>query len=88
MLLMYMQLELLAGSKRDGVAKGAYIVTEPEGGEPNICLVATGSEMSLAQEVAKLLDQPNLRVRVVSMPCMENFKVQSGTSSLPLSGRV
>jgi transketolase len=76
--------ELLAGSKREGVEKGAYVVTEPEGGDPNIILVATGSEMSLAQQVAKQLDGINLRARVVSMPCMENFKRQSRAFCSPL----
>jgi len=66
----------LPGTSIDGVFKGGYVVQkEAEGGAPDIVLVATGSEVPLCIEAAKLLD--GLRVRVVSLPCWELFEEQS-----------
>ena len=56
------------------VSKGAYPVFECDG-LPEIVILATGSEVSLAIEVAKKLN--NKRVRVVSMPCWELYEQQS-----------
>lgn len=56
------------------VRKGAYIIKDCEAA-PQIILIATGSEVSLALEAAKLL--VNKKVRVISMPCMEIFGEQS-----------
>jgi transketolase len=53
--------------------RGAYIVYEPE--EINLILIATGSEVSLAVEVAKEMNN----IRVVSMPCCELFDIQDFT---------
>ncbi|MBC8215698.1 MAG: transketolase [Candidatus Marinimicrobia bacterium] len=56
-----------------GVRKGAYSVLDCDG-NPEIVMVATGSEVSLAMDVAeKMTDK---RVRVVSMPSMEIFDAQ------------
>jgi transketolase len=56
--------------------KGGYVVY---GGDkkPNLILMASGSEVSLAIEAAKILEQEGKAVRVVSMPCMELFDAQS-----------
>lgn len=59
-----------------GVAKGAYIVHK-EKSTPDFCLIATGSELSLALDVARVLEKRDKAVRVVSMPCMEHFEKQS-----------
>ncbi|MCR9159905.1 MAG: transketolase [Nannocystaceae bacterium] len=68
---------VLEGSKRD-VSKGAYVVHEPAGeGELHGILVATGSEVSLAVEVAGRLEAQGKRTRVVSMPCWKAFEAQS-----------
>jgi transketolase len=56
------------------VAKGAYSVMDCDG-NPEIVILATGSEVSLALEVAKKLDDK--KIRVVSMPCWELFDLQS-----------
>ncbi len=56
-----------------GVRKGAYSVLDCDG-NPEIVLVATGSEVSLAMEVAEKMKDK--RVRVVSMPSMEIFDAQ------------
>ncbi len=68
---------VLEGSQRD-VSKGAYVVHEPSGdGELHGILVATGSEVSLAVEVAGRLEAQGKRTRVVSMPCWKAFDAQS-----------
>ncbi len=55
----------------DGVTRGAYVLAEAEGGAPELVLLATGSEVSLALAVrAKLLERGR-RARVVSMPSWE-----------------
>ncbi|GAB3638062.1 transketolase [Hymenobacter arcticus] len=64
------------GSAREGVAKGAYILSEANGGQPNIILIATGSEVALAMEAQKVLEQDGTPTRVVSMPSWELFEHQ------------
>jgi transketolase len=56
----------------DGVARGAYVVHDPDD-TPELILIATGSEVALAVDAAKQLDIPT---RVVSMPCWELFEEQ------------
>jgi transketolase len=56
------------------VSKGAYVVLDCKG-NPEIILLATGSEVSLAVEVANKLERK--KVRVISMPCWEIFNLQS-----------
>ncbi len=58
----------------DGVRRGAYVVKDCDN-QPEIILIATGSEVSLATEVAELLNDK--RVRVISMPSWELFEQQS-----------
>jgi transketolase len=55
----------------DAIERGAYVLRDAEGGDPELILIGTGSEVSLCLEAADLLD--GVRVRVVSMPCMETF---------------
>jgi transketolase len=55
----------------DAIELGAYVLRDAEGGEPELILIGTGSEVSLCLEAAELLD--GVRVRVVSMPCMDTF---------------
>jgi transketolase len=62
----------------EGTAKGGYIIHEPED-DPAGCLIATGSEVSLAFEAASLLQEQGLPIRVVSIPCMELFLDQDPT---------
>jgi transketolase len=58
-----------------GVEKGAYVLWES--GEPDLILLATGSEVSLALEAGRKLAADNGNgVRVVSMPCWELFEQQ------------
>lgn len=58
-----------------GLAKGAYIIREA-GGQPDLVILATGSEVSLAIDAAEQLDADGLKVQVVSMPCWELFDEQ------------
>ncbi|HEX9590557.1 MAG TPA: transketolase [Bradyrhizobium sp.] len=58
------------------VALGAYVVIEPAGGR-DVTLIATGSEVSIALEAAKLLAKDNVRAAVVSAPCFDLFRNQS-----------
>lgn len=70
---------LLAGSSRTNVAKGAYPILDPPGGAaPTLTLIATGSEVSRAVDVANLLAAApfSIPTRVVSMPCQELFDAQ------------
>ncbi|HKG51583.1 MAG TPA: transketolase [Actinomycetales bacterium] len=60
----------------EGVAKGGYVLAEAEGGDPQVVLVATGSEVQLAVEAREKLQADGIRARVVSMPCREWFAAQ------------
>jgi transketolase len=55
----------------DAIERGAYVLRDAEGGDPELILIGTGSEVSLCLEAADALD--GVRVRVVSMPCMDTF---------------
>lgn len=59
-----------------GVGRGGYIIKK-EQRTPNYTLLATGSEVSLAMNVAESLEKLGKSVRVVSMPCWELFDAQS-----------
>ena len=78
-------LELEMDSIVDGVSKGAYSVMDCE--NPELVFLATGSEVSLAIDVAKSMNDK--RIRIVSMPCWEIFERQSDeykTSLIPDRG--
>jgi transketolase len=61
----------------DGVRRGAYVLLEPEGSAaPDCILIATGSEVPVAVEAARLLQAGQIRARVVSMPSWELFAAQ------------
>ena len=57
--------------------KGAYILKDAEDKKPDIILMATGSEVELIYEGAKVLEEKGIKVRVVSMPSLELFEKQS-----------
>lgn len=57
------------------IARGGYILKNCEG-EPELILIATGSEVSLAVEAADKLTAQGRKVRVVSMPCTSVFDAQ------------
>ncbi|HWN84919.1 MAG TPA: transketolase C-terminal domain-containing protein, partial [Vicinamibacterales bacterium] len=59
-----------------GLAKGAYVLAESGPATPDVILIATGSEVSLALEAKKTLDGDGIATRVVSMPSWELFAAQ------------
>ena len=69
-------LEGTADKAREGVARGAYVISEAAGGSPKAIIIATGSEVSLAVEAQKKLAEEGISVRVVSMPSWELFEKQ------------
>ncbi len=60
-----------------GVAKGAYVLSDPSEGEPEVILIASGTEVSLCLEASERLRGEGVKVRVVSMPSWELFEQQS-----------
>ncbi|HTX58007.1 MAG TPA: transketolase [Candidatus Acidoferrales bacterium] len=63
------------GARTTHVGRGAYVIAEASG-TPDLILIATGSEVSLAIDASKLLEGKGVRTRVVSMPCWELFEDQ------------
>ncbi len=61
----------------DGVARGAYSLFDDQGGTPQIVIVATGGEVSLAIDARAELSGRGIRAQVVSMPSWELFREQS-----------
>jgi transketolase len=59
-----------------GLAQGAYVLADAGGSAPDVILIATGSEVSLALEAHERLTKDGIRSRVVSMPCWELFDAQ------------
>jgi len=59
-----------------GVARGAYVLAEAPGGQPEVILVATGSELCLAADAHEKLAAEGIRSRVVSMPSWDVFEHQ------------
>src|SRR3984893_7692554 len=59
-----------------GVAKGAYVLVDAEGGKPDVILMGTGSELHLCVEAYEKLKAEGIRARVVSMPSWELFESQ------------
>jgi len=59
-----------------GVARGAYILADADGGKPQVILMATGSEVYLCIDAYEKLKAEGVRARVVSMPSWELFERQ------------
>lgn len=70
------QLDRSRGAPAGELAKGAYILHDPET-EPDVILLATGSEVSIAVDAASLLAEEGIATRVVSLPSWELFDAQS-----------
>ena len=60
----------------DGLARGAYVLAEAEGGPARLVLIGSGSEVALAMEARERLQSEGIPTRVVSMPCWEFFERQ------------
>lgn len=59
----------------DGLAKGAYVLKEASA-DPRVILIGTGSEVEVALDAQKVLEDEGIPTRVVSMPCQEWFDAQ------------
>lgn len=68
----------LAGSSIEGVAKGAYILSDSDG-TPDLILIGTGGEITLCVDAAEQLRSEGKKVRVVSMPSWELFEEQDAS---------
>jgi transketolase len=60
----------------ENTAKGGYILKDASNGQPEVIIMATGSEVQLAVEAQKRLEEAGTPTRVVSMPCQEWFREQ------------
>jgi transketolase len=60
----------------EGLARGAYVLAEAPGGEPDVILMGTGSELSLCVNAQARLNAAGAKARVVSMPSWELFEDQ------------
>jgi transketolase len=60
-----------------GLSRGAYVLADAPGGDPEVILIATGSEVSLAVNAHETLVAGGIRSRVVSMPSWDIFEHQS-----------
>ena len=59
-----------------GVARGAYVLADPPDGQPEVILIATGSEVAMTVEAYERLTADGIRARMVSMPSMQLFDQQ------------
>jgi transketolase len=59
------------------VWKGGYVLTEASASPPKVTLLATGSEVSVAESARETLEAAGIATRVVSLPCLERFEAQS-----------
>jgi transketolase len=59
-----------------GTARGGYVLLDAPGGKPDVILIGTGSELSLAVAAAEQLAAEGIKARVVSLPCWELFDEQ------------
>ncbi|KAI7901320.1 transketolase [Cokeromyces recurvatus] len=66
----------LEGTSVEAIQRGGYVLQDTQD-LPQLILIATGSEVSLAVDAAKELNNEGIQTRVVSMPCTELFDEQS-----------
>jgi transketolase len=64
-----------AGVPADAVERGAYVLSDSEG-EPELILMASGTEVHVAHDAMKILEGEGVKVRLVSMPCLDRFAEQ------------
>ncbi len=66
-------------SSASGVSRGAYILADAEGGDPQVVMMSSGSEVALIIEAQQKLAAEGIRARVVSMPSHELFDAQDSS---------
>jgi transketolase len=60
---------------RDAIERGAYVLQDASR-EPEVILMASGTEVHICTRAADLLEADGIAARVISMPCMEHFAAQ------------
>src|SRR5215212_287911 len=60
----------------DAIERGAYVLHDSDGGDPELILMASGSELHVANDARLLLEPEGIRIRLVSMPCLDRFAEQ------------
>jgi len=60
----------------ENTVRGGYVLAEAGGGNPNVIIIATGSEVQIALAARDRLEAEGTATRVVSMPCVEWFREQ------------
>ncbi len=65
----------LDGTSADGVSRGGYVLADADG-DPQVIIMATGSEVQLAVAARELLQAEGIGTRVVSVPCLDWFGAQ------------
>jgi transketolase len=63
------------GVPADAIERGAYVL-RGKSGKPDVILIGTGSEVHVANSAVDVLEEEGMNVRLVSMPCVENFLAQ------------
>ncbi len=61
----------------EAISRGGYVLAESHAARPHAVIIATGSEVTLAIAAREALAADGIDVRVVSMPCIEQFQAQS-----------
>jgi transketolase len=64
-------------AKASGLQRGAYVLADAPGSEPELILIGTGSEVPILLSAYEHLIDKGIRVRVVNLPCWELFEMQS-----------
>lgn len=67
---------VIEGTSAEGVARGGYVLGGGFDEDPDVVIIATGSELQLAVAAQKLLADKDINASVVSMPCVEWFESQ------------
>lgn len=67
---------VIEGTSAEGVARGGYVLGGTPDENPDVVIIATGSELQLAVAAQKLLADKDINASVVSMPCVEWFESQ------------
>ncbi len=62
------------GVPADAIERGAYVLKDAE--DPELILMGTGTEVHVAHDAATILEAEGIRVRLVSMPCLDRFAEQ------------
>jgi transketolase len=63
----------------EGARRGGYVLADPEDGDPELILIASGSEVQFALGAHEILGGEGIRTRVVSLPCWEIFDRQDAS---------